>query len=51
MITFLHVPKASQKTLGDARLFILGKSMDGNLRGSRIDLIIAEDGDPVLGYF
>ena len=33
----------------NARSFILGKSMDDNLRGSIIDLIIAEEGDPARG--
>ena len=33
------------------RSFIRGKSIDDDVRGSIIDSIIAEGGDPVSGYF
>ena len=33
------------------RSFIRGKSVDDDVRGSIIDSIIAEGGDPVSGYF
>ena len=33
------------------RTFVRGKSIDENLRGSVIDSIIAEGGDPASGFF